>query len=151
MGGPRRPARQFRLYWMHPEMSLFRRFVIRATQELRHNPEARAKASQVLEDDVKPRAKQAWQQAKPEIENAGLGDTDVVIRIAGCPNGCSRPATAEIGIIGYGNIGSQLSVLAEAIGLDVYYYDIVEKLLAVTPTREDELTRDERFKKIFAS
>jgi D-3-phosphoglycerate dehydrogenase len=34
----------------------------------------------------------------------------------------------KLGIVGYGNIGSQLSVLAEAVGLDVYYYDIVEKL-----------------------
>lgn len=34
----------------------------------------------------------------------------------------------KLGIVGYGNIGSQLSVLAEAMGLDVYYYDIVEKL-----------------------
>jgi len=34
----------------------------------------------------------------------------------------------KLGIVGYGNIGSQLSVLAEALGLDVYYYDIVEKL-----------------------
>lgn len=33
-----------------------------------------------------------------------------------------------LGIIGYGNIGSQLSVLAEALGMNVYYYDIVEKL-----------------------
>ncbi len=33
-----------------------------------------------------------------------------------------------LGLIGYGNIGSQLSVLAEAIGLKVYYYDIEEKL-----------------------
>ncbi|MDH5608718.1 MAG: phosphoglycerate dehydrogenase [Cyclobacteriaceae bacterium] len=33
-----------------------------------------------------------------------------------------------IGIIGYGNIGSQLSVLAETIGLKVVYYDIEEKL-----------------------
>ena len=34
----------------------------------------------------------------------------------------------KLGIIGYGNIGSQLSVLAEALGLQVYYYDIIEKL-----------------------
>ncbi len=34
----------------------------------------------------------------------------------------------KLGIIGYGNIGSQLSILAEALGMDVYYYDIVEKL-----------------------
>lgn len=34
----------------------------------------------------------------------------------------------KLGIVGYGNIGSQLSVLAEAMGMDVHYYDIVEKL-----------------------
>lgn len=34
----------------------------------------------------------------------------------------------KLGIIGYGNIGAQLSVLAEALGMEVYYYDIVEKL-----------------------
>ena len=34
----------------------------------------------------------------------------------------------KVGIVGYGNIGAQLSVLAEAAGMDVYYYDLVEKL-----------------------
>ena len=34
----------------------------------------------------------------------------------------------KLGIIGYGNIGSQLSILAESLGMEVYYYDIVEKL-----------------------
>ena len=34
----------------------------------------------------------------------------------------------KLGIIGYGNIGSQLSVLAESLGMNVYYYDILEKL-----------------------
>lgn len=33
-----------------------------------------------------------------------------------------------LGIIGYGNIGSQLSVLAEALGLRVLYFDIQKKL-----------------------
>jgi sulfite reductase (ferredoxin) len=36
------------------------------------------------------------------IEEAGLGDVDVVIRMTGCPNNCARPSTAEIGIYGYG-------------------------------------------------
>lgn len=33
-----------------------------------------------------------------------------------------------LGIIGYGNIGSQLSILAEALGMHVIYYDIEDKL-----------------------
>lgn len=33
-----------------------------------------------------------------------------------------------LGIVGYGNIGSQLSILAESLGLKVAYYDIREKL-----------------------
>ena len=33
-----------------------------------------------------------------------------------------------LGIIGYGNIGSQVSVLAESLGMNVVYYDIVTKL-----------------------
>jgi D-3-phosphoglycerate dehydrogenase len=33
-----------------------------------------------------------------------------------------------LGIVGYGNIGSQVSVLAESLGMNVVYYDIVKKL-----------------------
>lgn len=33
-----------------------------------------------------------------------------------------------LGIIGYGNIGSQLSILAESLGMRVIFYDILEKL-----------------------
>ena len=34
----------------------------------------------------------------------------------------------KLGIVGYGNIGSQLSVVAEAVGMQVLYYDTAEKL-----------------------
>lgn len=34
----------------------------------------------------------------------------------------------KLGIVGYGSIGSQLSVLAEALGMRVYYHDVAEKL-----------------------
>ncbi len=34
----------------------------------------------------------------------------------------------RLGIVGYGNIGAQLSVLAEALGMEVRYYDVTEKL-----------------------
>jgi sulfite reductase beta subunit-like hemoprotein len=36
------------------------------------------------------------------VDQAGLGDVDVVIRMTGCPNNCARPPTAEVGIYGYG-------------------------------------------------
>ena len=42
-----------------------------------------------------------------------------------------------------------LSFTAESEG--VTPDDVIERILAVTPTREDELTNDARFQKIFAS
>jgi len=34
----------------------------------------------------------------------------------------------NIGIVGYGHIGSQVSILAESLGMNVYYFDIEKKL-----------------------
>jgi D-3-phosphoglycerate dehydrogenase len=34
----------------------------------------------------------------------------------------------NLGIVGYGNIGTQLSVLAENLGMSVYYYDTADRL-----------------------
>ncbi len=34
----------------------------------------------------------------------------------------------NLGIVGYGNIGKQLSVLAEAMGMRVYFYDVEDRL-----------------------
>ncbi len=42
--------------------------------------------------------------------------------------GCYELRGKTLGIIGYGNIGSQVSVLAEAMGMNVIYYDIAPKL-----------------------
>lgn len=43
-------------------------------------------------------------------------------------NGCYEVRGKTVGIIGYGNIGKQVGVLAEAIGMQVIYYDIEDKL-----------------------
>ncbi|MDO5673109.1 MAG: phosphoglycerate dehydrogenase [Actinomycetaceae bacterium] len=40
-----------------------------------------------------------------------------------------------LGIIGYGSIGSQLSVLAEAMGMKVVFYDIIQKLALGNATK----------------
>jgi len=45
----------------------------------------------------------------------------------------------KLGIVGYGNIGKQLSVLAEALGMDVYYYDVEDKLALGNATRIQNL------------
>lgn len=34
----------------------------------------------------------------------------------------------KLGIVGYGHIGSQLSIIAESLGMDVHFYDIENKL-----------------------
>lgn len=45
-----------------------------------------------------------------------------------------------MGIIGYGSIGTQLSVLAEALGMHVIYYDVITKLPLGNARQVDSLT-----------
>ncbi|KAJ9235613.1 hypothetical protein DTO271D3_2595 [Paecilomyces variotii] len=58
-------------------------------------------------------------------------------------NKCWEIRGKTLGIIGYGHIGSQLSVLAEAMGMSVIYYDVVNLMAMGTarqvPTLEDLL------------
>lgn len=44
-----------------------------------------------------------------------------------------------LGIVGYGNIGSQLSVVAEALGMSVVFYDTAEKLALGNARRLDSV------------
>lgn len=61
---------------------------------------------------------------------------DIPAKNAGCHRGewqKSASGSYEIrgktlGIVGYGSIGSQVSVLAESLGMDVVFYDVVNKL-----------------------
>lgn len=43
-------------------------------------------------------------------------------------NGSFEVRGKKLGMVGYGSIGTQLSVVAEALGMEVYFYDEVEKL-----------------------
>jgi len=43
-------------------------------------------------------------------------------------DGCREVRGKTLGIVGYGHIGSQVSVLAESLGMKVVFYDIVDKL-----------------------
>lgn len=42
--------------------------------------------------------------------------------------GCYEARGKRLGIIGYGRIGTQLGILAEGLGMEVYFYDIENKL-----------------------
>ena len=37
---------------------------------------------------------------QPLLERHGLADAPILLRISGCPNGCSRPYLAEIALVG---------------------------------------------------
>ena len=50
-------------------------------------------------------------------------------------NGCWELRGKTLGIIGYGHIGSQLSVLAEAMGMTVIFYDVIN-LMALGSSRQ---------------
>lgn len=49
--------------------------------------------------------------------------------------GANEVRGKKIGIVGYGNIGSQLSVVAESLGMRVYFYDIADKLALGNATK----------------
>lgn len=53
--------------------------------------------------------------------------------------GCNEVRGKTLGIIGYGHIGSQVSVLAESIGMRVVFYDVEPKLSLGNATRIAQL------------
>eukprot|EP01084_Bolivina_argentea_P085305 154168_1 len=58
---------------------------------------------------------------------------------------CYEVRGKTLGIVGYGHVGSQLSVLAESLGLKVIFYDIIPKLPlgnAIACSSMDELLKN---------
>jgi D-3-phosphoglycerate dehydrogenase len=55
--------------------------------------------------------------------------------------GCYEVRGKVLGIVGYGHIGSQLSVLAESMGMSVLYYDVVP-LMPLGTARQVEKLED---------
>ena len=54
--------------------------------------------------------------------------------------GANEARGKALGIVGYGNIGAQVSVLADALGMQVYYFDTASKLPHGTAQPVDSLT-----------
>lgn len=58
--------------------------------------------------------------AKSNQMHAGIWDKSA--------NGSFEVRNKTLGLVGYGSIGTQLSIVAEALGMHVYFYDTVDKL-----------------------
>ncbi len=71
-----------------------------------------------------------------DLEAAGLGDESIKIRMSGCPNSCSRPPVAEIGLIGKSVNGYNILVggnrsgtrLAQLLFEDVAAEELAEEI-----------------------
>ena len=62
-------------------MAIFRTLARMAVQRLASDPALQAKVSRALKKEVVPRAKQGWEQAKPELKKAKAKAQDLAARI----------------------------------------------------------------------
>ena len=87
------------------------------------------------------------------IEQAGLRDDAIVIRMTGCPNGCARPYLAEIGLVGrtpgkynlYLGAAFDGSRLNKLYRKDVGHDEIVGALTPLIESYAKERLNGERF------
>lgn len=92
-------------------------------------------------------------EIQSELTQAGLGDQVVHLRTSGCPNGCSRPYGAEIGIVGasldmytvYLGASPLGTRLGEVFATNVKRHDIAPRLRPVIEHYKDERRPSETF------
>lgn len=88
-----------------------------------------------------------------ELDEAGLTGEEVLFRTSGCPNGCSRPYTAEIGIVGasidmytiYLGAAPHGTRLGLAFATNVKRHDVAPKLRPIFDHYKAYRQRAERF------
>ena len=66
--------------------------------------------------------------AETALAEAGIPGEEIIIRTSGCPNGCSRPYVAEIGLVGKAPGKYQLYLGGNATGtrLNRVYKDVIK-------------------------
>ncbi len=87
------------------------------------------------------------------LSAAGLAETDIVIRMTGCPNGCARPYLAEIGLVGrapgkynlYLGAAFDGSRMNKLYRQDVGHDEIIEALTPLIMAYGKERSGDEHF------
>lgn len=87
------------------------------------------------------------------LEDAGFGDERIKIRMSGCPNSCSRPPVAEIGLVGKSVNGYNLLVggnrsgtrLAQLLFEDVPSEDLAVEIGRLITLYRRNCTPDEHF------
>jgi sulfite reductase (ferredoxin) len=90
-------------------------------------------------------------QIEPLLEELGLDETDIGIRMTGCPNGCARPYTADIGFVGrspgvydvYVGGGLAGDRLCDVLGEKVLQEEIPSLLRPILESFRDERMEDE--------
>ena len=88
-----------------------------------------------------------------EFERVGLADEPITIRMTGCPNGCARPYSADIGLVGHkpGHydifLGGRLAGdrLAELFAVNVKRDEIAATLRPLLEAWRDQRTAGEGF------
>ncbi|MBW3645521.1 MAG: NADPH-dependent assimilatory sulfite reductase hemoprotein subunit [Actinobacteria bacterium] len=88
-----------------------------------------------------------------ELETLGLSDLDAHVRMTGCPNGCARPYTAEIGLVGRGKVNYDVHLGGEPVGVrlntifaeNVPRDELVNVLRPVLVHYREHRGEDERF------
>jgi sulfite reductase (ferredoxin) len=92
-------------------------------------------------------------EIQQEMDAAGLSDEEVILRTSGCPNGCSRPYTAEIGIVGastdmytiYLGAAPHGNRLGLAFATNVKRHDVAPKLRPILEHYKASRKTSERF------
>ncbi len=58
-------------------MRILPRLLMSAAKRIAADPRLRAKAAEVMETEIKPRAEAAWRRAKPKLDNAAAELRDI--------------------------------------------------------------------------
>lgn len=88
-----------------------------------------------------------------QLDESGLANEEVTLRTSGCPNGCSRPYTAEIGIVGssvdmytiYLGAAPHGTRLGLALATNVKRHEVAPKLRPIFEHYKANRNKSERF------